>query len=364
MRVLVPWISGRTSDEEEEEESPSDSKPDSKKRSRDDDDDDVDTKPPATKKMAILHPETQDDDPEETFLGETTFQRALKARGLEMKLQKGDGNCLFRAISLQIYGNPEHHMELRERCVEYMRKNEEHYKHFIEEDFSQYIQRKSRPGVHGNHVEIQAVSELYNRPVEVYRPHESTTKPMNIFQAMYTTTDIPIRLSYHDNNHYNAIVDPLVPTAGLGLGLPDLKPGLADQMQLKAAKLESENDHQVHIALQESLENQDTLQRALKESRREFQQQTTALALSDLDATNFELEQKALASSMEMYADSKPAAASVAAPVAAAPEPEYPPVVQELAMNGFEITKVMRAYDLVGGNFDDLLSFLVQNHAS
>ena len=38
---------------------------------------------------------------------------------------------------------------------------------------------------------------------------------------------------------------------------------------------------------------------------------------------------------------------------------EYPNSVQELVMNGFELSKVLRAYDLVGDNFDDLLSFLL-----
>ena len=38
---------------------------------------------------------------------------------------------------------------------------------------------------------------------------------------------------------------------------------------------------------------------------------------------------------------------------------EYPNSVQELVMNGFDLSKVLRAYDLVGDNFDDLLSFLL-----
>jgi hypothetical protein len=30
-------------------------------------------------------------------------------------------------------------------------------------------------------------------------------------------------------------------------------------------------------------------------------------------------------------------------------------------MNGFELPKVVRAYELIGDNFDDLLSFLCSN---
>ena len=43
---------------------------------------------------------------------------------------------------------------------------------------------------------------------------------------MYKTDNEPIRLSYHCGVHYNSIVDPWRPTAGHGLGLPDLRPGV------------------------------------------------------------------------------------------------------------------------------------------
>ncbi len=33
-------------------------------------------------------------------------------------------------------------------------------------------------------------------------------------------------------------------------------------------------------------------------------------------------------------------------------------------MNGFELQKVLRAYDLIGDNFDDLLSFLLSQTSS
>jgi len=46
---------------------------------------------------------------------------------------------------------------------------------------------------------------------------------------MYKTDNEPIRLSYHCSVHYNSIIDPWRPTAGHGLGLPDLEPGVWNQ---------------------------------------------------------------------------------------------------------------------------------------
>ena len=146
--------------------------------------------------------------------------------------------------------------------------------------------------------------------------------------------------------------------------------------------------------------------------------QKKALGLSDLDATNFEIEQAILQSSLESYrrqeqgrkqrasptatrrrrgspvqadpsfvmasrdddgresrqspvspaAASLPAAAAYASSAPSHPSPaplgtvdEYPQTVQELVMNGFELSKVVHAYELIGDNFDDLLAFLLQN---
>jgi len=40
---------------------------------------------------------------------------------------------------------------------------------------------------------------------------------------------------------------------------------------------------------------------------------------------------------------------------------EYPASVQELVMNGFELSKMLHAYELIGDNFDDLLLFLLSS---
>ena len=58
------------------------------------------------------------------------------------------------------------------------------------------------------------------------------------------------------------------------------------------------------------------------------------------------------------------ASASVASrqdsPVPAAVD-EYPQTVQELVMNGFDLKKVVKAYELIGDRFDDLLAFLMSS---
>jgi len=148
-----------------------------------------------------------------------------------------DGACLFRAVAHQIFGDEEKHMIIREQVINYMKQNREHFSQFISEDFEHYLIRKLDPHTHGNHVEIQAISELYNRPVEIYH---NSLEPINVFHREYNDLP-PLRLSYHGGIHYNSIVDPQNPTFGEGLGMPNYQPRLSEPELVEKAKNESEN---------------------------------------------------------------------------------------------------------------------------
>lgn len=66
------------------------------------------------------------------------------------------------------------------------------------------------------------MSEMYNRPVELYC-YEMT--PINIYNSEQTNNGYqPLRLSYHRYSHYNAILDPYKSSVGVGLGLAGYRP--------------------------------------------------------------------------------------------------------------------------------------------
>ena len=132
---------------------------------------------------------------------------------------KSDGACLFRAVADQVYGDQEMHKIVRQKCMDYMLKNDKFFSKFIPEAFDEYIRRKRNKSTYGDHVEIQALSEIYNRPIEVY---QYSAEPINTFNGNYrnyTNENPPVRLSYHGNIHYNSIIDPQIPNVGVGLGL-------------------------------------------------------------------------------------------------------------------------------------------------
>uniref|UniRef100_A0AAY4C6S3 ubiquitinyl hydrolase 1 n=1 Tax=Denticeps clupeoides TaxID=299321 RepID=A0AAY4C6S3_9TELE len=177
-------------------------------------------------------------DPATVEQQEQWFEKALtEKKGFVIKKMKEDGACLFRAVADQVYGDQDMHEVVRKHCMDYLMKNADYFSNYVTEDFTTYINRKRKNNCHGNHIEMQAMAEMYNRPVEVY---QYGTEPINTFHGIHQNNDEPIRVSYHRNIHYNSVVNPNKATIGVGLGLPAFKPGYADQSLMKNAIKTSE----------------------------------------------------------------------------------------------------------------------------
>ncbi|XP_022301679.2 OTU domain-containing protein 5-A-like [Crassostrea virginica] len=183
---------------------------------------------------------------------EAWFEKTLKEKkGWDIKKMGEDGACLFRAVADQVYGDQEMHSAVRKMCVDYMLKNCDYFSQYVTEDFTTYINRKKMDTCHGNHVEMQAMSEIFSRPIEVY---QYSIDPINTFNK---TENEPIRISYHGSVHYNSIVDPFKATIGVGLGLPGLQPGLADKVQMRDAVRQSEDVHIEQTMLEDKIRETD-----------------------------------------------------------------------------------------------------------
>ncbi|KAM8919595.1 OTU domain-containing protein 5 [Pelodytes ibericus] len=181
---------------------------------------------------------TQTIDPDTAEQQEHWFEKTLQEKkGFIIKQMKEDGACLFRAVADQVYGDQDMHEVVRKHCMDYLMKNADYFSNYVTEDFTTYINRKRKNNCHGNHIEMQAMAEMYNRPVEVY---QYGTEPINTFHGIQQNEDEPIRVSYHRNIHYNSVVNPNKATIGVGLGLPAFKPGYADQSLMKNAIRTSE----------------------------------------------------------------------------------------------------------------------------
>lgn len=115
----------------------------------------------------------------------------------------GDGNCLFNALSDQLYGHQNEHHTIRSRVIEYMRNHAAYYKQFIdvhpgggirrnpkrknagaysspanvappsEADidrvFEGHLQSMARGGTYGDNMEISAFSSAFDVDVKIYQ---------------------------------------------------------------------------------------------------------------------------------------------------------------------------------------------------
>ncbi len=132
--------------------------------------------------------------------------------------------------------------------MDFMSKDRDHFQNYVAEDYTRYIQRKRQDGCYANNPEIQASSELFNRPIEVYTPENGISNgPLNIFHGSYDSSgSVPIRLLYTGSAHYDAIIDTNQPGVGHGLGLPGMTSQPTAKRIMKAQLLVSDLEATEH----------------------------------------------------------------------------------------------------------------------
>jgi hypothetical protein len=99
----------------------------------------------------------------------------LRALGLYAADTLGDGNCLFRALSDQLYGTPSYHLRLRQEICDWIAAHQSRYEPFVEDErgFDAHLRCMRQQGLstfsllHGNitHFSFQALMEdTWNSP--------------------------------------------------------------------------------------------------------------------------------------------------------------------------------------------------------
>ncbi|GAB65525.1 OTU-like cysteine protease [Plasmodium cynomolgi strain B] len=119
-----------------------------------------------------------------------------------IKSIRTDGNCLFRAVSDQLYDNEDNYKEIRKLVVDHLLRNEEKYQHFIEydESYKSYIQRISLDGTWGGQLELQAVGELFTVNILIYQENGCILEIKN-----HSDDKKCIQLHYASSEHYNSV---------------------------------------------------------------------------------------------------------------------------------------------------------------
>ena len=144
---------------------------------------------------------------------ESVIQRSTP--GFVKQEVEKDGNCLFRSVSVLIYGTEDHHSKIRDYCCDFILMEREFFQNFIfDYSVDEYLNGSYRiAGMRenrtwGGDVELNAICKLYQRRPEIttYNPISNRPYKMNIPMDQNFEGE-PLRLSYL-NRHY----EPFVPT--------------------------------------------------------------------------------------------------------------------------------------------------------
>lgn len=97
------------------------------------------------------------------------LDRVLEIYGATLRPVQADGNCQYRAISAQLYGEETHHGALRSRAVEQLRCKRDRYAPYVHHEggYDDYLTRMARDGEWGDNVSLQALSDALGCEIRV-----------------------------------------------------------------------------------------------------------------------------------------------------------------------------------------------------
>ena len=215
------------------------------------------------------------------------YLSTLYSGGMRLVPMGGDGNCLFRSIAHQVYGDEGQHAVVRAAVADYMEAEAEWFAAFVvgdEEEFAAYVAGVRQLGTWGDDPEIQAACEIYDRPAEIFAYDEALgARKLRTFHgdsagvsaagvgagsaAAARPSRQPLRLSYFGGGHYDSIEGP-----GWRARLLPAPPGAVERVALESARARNRPR-----ALADSLRDSDaaateseTIAAALRLSREAF----------------------------------------------------------------------------------------------
>ena len=101
------------------------------------------------------------------------LQSRLAQQGLSTLDVGGAGDCFFRAVSHQLYGEPSYHMNIRCVGVQYMRTNPERFIESIAGDsWARYLADMSQQGTWAEALVIQAVADAFHLTINIVETNE------------------------------------------------------------------------------------------------------------------------------------------------------------------------------------------------
>ncbi|KAM7168540.1 OTU domain-containing protein 4 isoform 4-T5 [Macrochelys suwanniensis] len=132
--------------------------------------------------------------------GAASIDSYLRSQGLYRKRVAKDGSCLFRAVAEQVLHSQSQHIDVRNACINYLRKNREKFEAFIEGPFEEYLKCLENPQEWVGQVEISALSLMYKKDFIIYQ--EPNASPSRVTENGFPDK---VLLCFSNGNHYDIV---------------------------------------------------------------------------------------------------------------------------------------------------------------
>lgn len=106
------------------------------------------------------------------WVSEEQVEHHYERLGWRVTSIEKDGNCLFRAISDQLYGSERFHQDIRQRLVDFIAREKDIFAPFVElegESMDAYCTRMRRSGEWGGNPELYAAAKSFNIHLVVHQ---------------------------------------------------------------------------------------------------------------------------------------------------------------------------------------------------
>ena len=127
----------------------------------------------------------------------------LSDNGLREFEVDDDGNCQFRAIAHQLYGDQKDHRKIRDIVVSQLKRQRHQYEGFVEGEYDNYVDEISKNREWGNHLTLQAFADAEKCQIVIlttYDPPVIWITPNH--QNGEHDTNTMIQLSFWVEQHY------------------------------------------------------------------------------------------------------------------------------------------------------------------
>jgi len=168
----------------------------------------------------------------------------IQAKGMSVKKMYGDGNCLFRSLSDQLFeDNGKGHNIVRSVVCNYLSDNIDSLREFFpdEIDIHKYINKMRKNGVWGGNKEIAAAAMYYSRKITIFQ--DGLTTKDSSYSIGDNLSKPPLMLVYTGHKHYDSVISSSAGNDGNGSSASGTGGSVAmnTRYQARKAKLAWEN---------------------------------------------------------------------------------------------------------------------------